>query len=210
MRFMLTVATSALALSSSACTLSYTTNIDNPLHDAGSVEANRIELRRSSAEQKYRLPSGTLSYHASLASLDERTACFDIALRSTGNEPGLANPLGLDWELIGEPEVVARGPEVSDVSAMAAKKVAGAIERRATKTERICNNAPRNAKSDAPRCTTKETVVTTVEPADIRVVSRNATMCFDHGGSVHQRTRSIALRYRSGAASWRQFEWKFD
>jgi hypothetical protein len=93
-----------LGVGLAACSRAATVEISHPLK-GGALAQNTIEYPDPHGEAEFELPSGTLTQRASLVKLDDKEACFEVALSALGERRDLARPQG--WKVFlrgGDPE----------------------------------------------------------------------------------------------------------
>jgi len=175
---------SAVAAFSTGCVHAATMEVPNPV-TSKQVPSNAIPFPRPYAENEHGLPGGTLTDEASLLSVDDSKICFKVTLRSDGQRADLAKPAGWRVFLRGKPEFEDMTPEITEDGDPEEKTVQGYNTMTSTASARTCDNEG--------YCYNRDVSSSTRIPADIKIETGKATVCFQNKGHLTAGTQEMTL-----------------
>ncbi|NUP12276.1 MAG: hypothetical protein HOW73_40035 [Polyangiaceae bacterium] len=201
---------SAAALS--GCGVRGAVEIPNPLI-TGAVSPNEAKQHRFWYESMNGLPYRSASTEASLVSLDDTKACFDVKLRwlyEVGAEKEDetfvdVNKLIPKLEIM-EPEETMTKSEVKSAKEIERSELVGKVTETITEQQQVCDGNGRNCyQVNIQRQIPKDKPFT--------VMDSGGVICFEHDGHIKKSTEAmiltLAVPEHQDKASHR-FAWKFD
>jgi hypothetical protein len=175
---------SAVAAFSTGCVHAATMEVPNPV-TSKQVPSNAIPFPRPYAEAAHGLPGGTLTDEAALLSVDNDKICFKLTLRSDGARADLAKPGGWRVFLRGKPEFEDMTPEITDEGDPEEKTMQG--------YETLASSAHQQVCDGEGHCYDRNITTTARIPAEIKVETGKATVCFQNKGHLTGITEEMTL-----------------
>jgi hypothetical protein len=200
------LATASALLVGGGCPREISVEIPHPLTHGG-IAPNRLPNPDPAMADRYGLPLGTFQDDASLAVLDAQRVCFNVALRTVGDQAELATLHNWRVFLRGDPNIENMSPVFGQPAELSDTIMQGSVlQQQYAGTYTSCTRY-----SYGVSCNQYPRYITVRVPAQVHVIQGGGAVCFAHGGTINRATREITLHmdHPRSVATRVAFRWRF-